>query len=247
MMSRSKIRLVLLGCTLAFIVALSFGAMNLSADIITFDTLTPPPAGFPNNFGNAGPSQTLIIPTSIGDVVVMGGVVLANTAFLPANQTASFGTESPVLGADASLANLLTIIFPQNITNFFLNLFNGVGQPEDYLVQDNLGNSITVTVPGNFQPGASSLVAFANDTPLGNTITIVASGAFGQSGLWDFFIDNIGFNEAPTGVPIPPTSTTTAPPPPPPTAVPEPGILTLLAFAGLLGGIAFRVNPRLRS
>jgi hypothetical protein len=199
---------------------LCLGAPSAFADIINFEQFLGP-----GDFLSAGPNQTLVIGTTIGDVVFTGGVILTNTTNLPANQTSLYGTaffsETPV--------NTITVTFPQNINNFFLNLYNGHVVADTFTISDNLSNLVSPTLDPNLLSG-TSLVSFP---AAGSVVTITTANEF-----WDFFIDNVGFNEPTPGEPPPPQ-------PPPPTSVPEPGTITLLASAGLIG-IAARMQRRNR-
>src|SRR5207248_3069421 len=94
-------------CSFTFLIP-----VNAFSEIIDFDSekLFGPPT-----FADAGPAQTLNVPTTIGDVTFTGGVILTNTAFLPADQTSVYGTARNVPGVNASptLTNPITITFPR--------------------------------------------------------------------------------------------------------------------------------------
>ena len=110
---------------------------------------------------------------------------MTHTTNLPANQTSVYGTLSSV-----SLSNPLTVTFSAPITNFFLDVVNGNVTPVQYQVADNAGHSATFTLASNSQSGAQ-VIGFAATGTIITVAALVAPGA-----LFDFFIDNITFNEA---------------------------------------------------
>jgi hypothetical protein len=176
----------------------------------------------PSIFASAGPAQTLDITTSDGNVQFKGGVILTNTTNLPANQTSIYGTAS---FGDPSLSNPLTIKFANSIQNFFLDVYNGNTEDITYTVADNSGNSETFTLAPNLD-GGTSQIGFA---AVGTEVTITSS--IGSSTAYDFFIDNITFNEA-----LPPNL-----------GIPEPSsVLGTVAF-GLLGGTVLLNRKRKRA
>jgi len=194
-----------------------FGAsQQASADAINFDSLLGP-----TTFAAAGPAQTLNISTSIGSVQFTGGVILTNATNLPADETSIYGTAADPYGilgviADPSLKNPLTITFPVPITNFFVDIINGNTSPIVYTVADNAGNTRSSTLVPNTS-GGNELVGFA---ATGTVVTVSAASGLPE---YDFFIDNVHFNE-----PLPPNLGTTP--------VPEPFSLLLLASGlGSLG------------
>ncbi len=174
------------------------GTVSAKADIITLEDQTGPSV-----FSAASP-QTLTYSTSSGPLTITGGTILTNTTNLPADETSVYGTAF----FGNSLSNTITMTFTSPINNFFFDLLNGQTYTETFTVADNLGNSQTFTLAPNVSLG---LVTVGFPT-VGSVITITTSDP-----NWDFFIDNIGFNQ-----------------PTPGTATPEPGTMFLLG-AGLLG------------
>jgi hypothetical protein len=149
----------------------------------------------PSTFQAAGPEETLTIPTAIGDVIVSGGVVLTGETKLPADESSVYGTADTFddVVADPSLTDGITIIFPQPITNFAVNLLNGFSgpgrstSPTTYEISDNAGHSTIVSLPPNSQ-GGQALVSL----PMAGTeVTISAISSLPD---WDFSIDNILVN-----------------------------------------------------
>jgi hypothetical protein len=175
--------------TFGIAVGIIFGSINqASAAIINFDD-----QGLfgKSRFVDAGRSQVINIPTSIGNVRFEGGVILTNATNLPANRTSIYGTASSGNGviADPSLTNPIKVTFPEPINNFFLDVYNGNTQNIAYTVADNNGNSTTFTLPQNLS-GGQKQIGFA---ATGSEVTITS--AIGSSIPFDFFIDNIYFNE----------------------------------------------------
>ncbi|NKE47835.1 hypothetical protein HB662_23870 [Roseomonas frigidaquae] len=188
--------------------------LSAGATVINFDDqgITGP-----STFAAASPSpQTIVVPTADGNVTFEGGVVLANTTALPANQTSLYGTAYFGNG----LSNPITLTFENAITNFLIDVVNGLTTPIEYTVADNLGNSSTFTLPSNAAGGITT-IGFA---AAGTVVTV--SSVTAPTNIFDFFVDNITFN-----VPIEcgPDGCTT-----PPVAVPVPAALPIFAM-GLLG------------
>ncbi|GAC1635400.1 MAG: hypothetical protein NVS9B14_12590 [Candidatus Acidiferrum sp.] len=193
-MKKSSIAIYLLAAALVCLVC----GVNASADIINLENQTGPSV-----FSSAS-AQTLNYSTSSGPLTITGGTVLTNTTNLPADETSVYGTAF----FGNSLSNTITMTFTSPINNFFFDLLNGQTYTETFTVADNLGNSQTFTLAPNTNLGLVT-VGFAT---VGSVITITTADP-----SWDFFIDNIGFNQATPG-----------------TATPEPGTMLLLGV-GVLG------------
>ena len=195
--------------------ALCFGGLA-QATLIDFDS-----QGFSGPCCFGGPAETRTVILGGYRVVFTGGVILTNTSNLPADQTSVYGTAS----FGNAYSNPLTVSFfdaitnaPRNISNFFLDVLNGNVVNIDYTVADNLGHSQTVNLAPNLSSGAAT-IGFA---AAGNVVTIFAAPSTVIG--WDFFIDNIHFNEQLPGT------------------APEPGTLALLGIA-ILG---FAIQRRLK-
>jgi len=136
----------------------------------------------PSLFG--GPATLpVVISTSSGNVTFSGGNVMTAVSALPANPTSLYGTADFGPG----LFNPITISFASPITNFLVDVLNGMTSPIDYRVEDNLGNSSVFTLPSNLSSGATT-IGFA---AAGNLVTITSLTGRGE---FDFFVDNIKFN-----------------------------------------------------
>jgi hypothetical protein len=150
-------------------------------------------------FGN--PMQVITL-TNIGgtgiDVTFSGGTILTNATNFPANNTSVYGTYFGG-STDYSYTNPMTITFSQQVTNFYMDLYNGQTSNRTFTVSDDIGNSTTATLVPNTASG-QTLVAFA---ATGSVISIfdVTPGV----STWDFLIDNIHFNEPLPSVPEPST------------------------------------------
>ncbi len=182
---------------LIIVLAICLGVIGVTpyakAEVINFDDQG---LSGPSLFVNAVPSpQPLDIATGIGNVHFAGGVILTNTAALPANQTSLYGAAS----FGINLSNPLTITFPTNISNFFLDVYNGETFNVDYTVSDNLGNTATFNLAPNLN-GGTTQIGFA---ATGNLVSVASITL--PTTTFDFFIDNIHFNEALPGVPVPST------------------------------------------
>jgi hypothetical protein len=199
------------------VVAALVAASPASAAVIDFETLTGP-----SLFITAGPMQSIDFLNVDGtgvNVNFTGGVILDQTTNLPANQTSLYGTAS-FDQANPPKLDTITVTFSSPVSNFFMDVYNGLTVNIDYQVADNMGNSALFTLPPNLSSG-TTLVGFA---ATGSIITIRSLPQ--PATEWDFFIDNIHFNE-----------------PLPPGLAPEPGSLLLLG-AGIVGLLATHRRKR---
>ena len=181
-----------------FLIAAGFvlaGTAHAQANIVTFDDLTGP-----STFGAA--SQTLSYTFPGVTATFTGGTVLTHTVNLPADQTSVYGS---IQGINS---NPLTISFSSPVSNFFLDILNGETTAESYTIADNAGHTATFVILPNLNGG----LQFYSLPATGTQVTITSAA---KTGFWDFFVDNVGFNQ--------PTPT-----------VPEPATLALLA-TGMLG------------
>jgi PEP-CTERM motif len=204
----------LLSCVLLVFAAVSTRAF---ADVIDFETFTGP-----STFSAAGNAQTISVSTPIGNVQFSGGVILTDATNLPADETSVYGTANNIRGVTtgSGFTDPLTITFPVAIHNFFLDVLNGNTQDVTYEVADNDGHSASFTLIPNLMSG-NELVGFAAS---GTTVTITAMTS---QNSWDFFIDNIHFDE----------------PLPPQLGIPEPASVVLIG-AGLAAVTLLRRKRR---
>jgi hypothetical protein len=152
--------------------------------------------------------QTVVENTSAGQATFTGGVILTNPTSLPADETSVYGSTSFVSG----LVNPITITFQNAVSNFLVDVINGLTTTTSYTVADNVGNSSTFSLPPNSSSGATTIGFPAS----GNVVTITS-----EATPFDIFIDNVQFN-----VPISCSDNSCQV-----TGVPEPGSLGLLALA----------------
>ena len=190
---------------------LSLCAPGASAAVINFqDHVT----GSGPAFCGAGNAQTLTITMGVYDVVFSGGAALGPGILnLPATASVAYGTSDFANGCDSQsgYTNPLTIQFfatgtstALNVNNFFVDLYNGNTVAVDYTLTDNLSNSATFNVGQNLAGGQHTF-GFAS---AGSAFTITGGVADGGCCAWDFFINNVGFNEdLPTGSTVPEPAT----------------------------------------
>ncbi len=160
-------------------------------------------------FATAGDAQSVSVTAGGYTVVLNGGTPLGpNIANLPATDSIAYGTDDNYTVGEVGYTNPITIQFfaagtstPQNVTNFFVNLYNGNTVSVDYTLADNLGHAKTFSIPPNFSGGQQTFGFPA----AGNLITVTAGAAAGGCCGWDYFVDDIGFNQAIPGVPEPAT------------------------------------------
>ena len=184
--------------------------MLVFGDAIDFENQCPsgPQAVGPCSsfFSTVGNATNLSISTSIGTVDFTGGAVFDDTSNLPANETVIYGTAGNAsnIGVNpdgTGFTNPLTITFPTAIHNFFLDVLNGNTESVTYQLADNAGNSATFTLAPNLSSGHET-IGFA---AAGTMVTVEATtGQSTPSGMtWDYFVDNVHFDEPLPGVPEP--------------------------------------------
>lgn len=188
--------------------AIALMASPVHAITIDFETFTGGP------LFTAAPPDTLNF-TNVGgsgiDVSVMNGQILTNALAVPANQSSLYGTAC-FTGCDTpNLLNPIVVTFDAPIDNFFLDVFSGFTRDALFRVSDNNGNSADFLLPSGLSGGtkqigfaATGSVVMIQQLTLGDEAT--------ESLVYDFFIDNIHFNE-----PLPPLN-----------PVPEPTSMLLL-------------------
>lgn len=154
-------------------------------------------------FCGAGNAQSVTVTAGGYDILLSGGIALGpNISFLPATASVAYGTANFANGCNgqSGYSNPITLQFfsagtnnPLNVTNFFVDLYNGNTAPIEYEIADNLGHGGSALIANNTSSGRQTF-GFA---AAGNTITITGGIAPAEACCaWDFFINNIGFNEA---------------------------------------------------
>jgi hypothetical protein len=192
------------------------------ATVIDFEDLVGP-----STFAAAGDAADYSITIDDYLVVVHGGVILTQATNMPADLTSVYGTAN--FGGPTDVDPLTVSFFdatthaPRTISNFFLDVFNGLTVNINYTVSDNLSNSEAFNLMPNLSSGQKT-IGFA---AAGSTITIFGAPPVG-SAAWDFEIDSIHFNE-PLNEPLP---------------APEPGSLALIGIGLAALGFRFRVDQR---
>lgn len=192
----------------AFGIAMVVGATS-SADATVINLAASGVAGHGSLFCGAGNAGDVTVVAGGYKVVLSGGVALGpNISFLPADPGILYGTSDFANGCGQSgYTNPITVSFfdavtnaPKNVTNFFIDLFNGNTVPVDYTLADNLSNSASFVIASNAASGVHTF-GFA---AAGDVMTITGGPAPNGCCAWDYFVDNIGFNQAiPTGAPEP--------------------------------------------
>ena len=164
-------------------IALLAGVAPAMATVIDFDAQA---AGRGGNLTGIPDS-----PLTIGIATFTGGELVNAEVGLNADQTGVCATEG-LFGSGET--NPLVITFALPVDAFSLFVANG-DDTRSYTVSDNLGDSITKSLPSAGALGAATF------SLLGNGITTVNITS-ANTGAWDFAIDNVSFS-TPTSVPEP--------------------------------------------
>ena len=188
---------------------------NLFANV---DPLGPHHLDHYQNVGGSG-VNAVFDGGAILDETIVRDPVTGKDVLLPANATSIYG--AAFLGEQNGpfFPDVLTISFSQPVSNLLFDVINGLGETVTYRVEDNAGHFDEFTLPQSLL-GGQTKVFF----PLaGDTVTITPL-TFNEFGHYDFFIDNIQFNEP----------------------VPEPATLVLLG-SGLVSAAVARRRRRYTS
>jgi pimeloyl-ACP methyl ester carboxylesterase len=147
-------------------------ASPLSAQIETID------------FENlSGPSLVYYAspPVHILSATFFGGTVATNETFNTVDQTSVYATTGFCSGCDP----IITIEFNQGVSDLTFLLMNGRTLIVTYEIEDDEGNRQFVTLPENFNDGAT-IVSIPDSNVHNVSISSTATG-------WDFAIDNVSF------------------------------------------------------
>ncbi len=194
----------------AALVASPAYATTIDFEAFTGPTLFQPTPPETRNFPNVDGSGV--------DVTVMNGQILTQAFDVPANQSSIYGTQCFGECDTPNLLNPIIVSFSQPINNFFLDVYNGWIVPVTYRVSDNAGNAAEFLLPNSLS-GGHRLIGFAAT----GTVVQIEALTLGANGEYDFFIDNIHFDE-----------------PLPPSLVPEPASMLLLGSGLVATGLARR-------
>jgi len=192
---------------LGALVTSGIAADRANAYVIDFEAIPAPLGGA---YTYPGP---LVVSTPIGNVTFTGGEVLNSASNAPADESTVYYTS--IFAANTT--NPITITFPVNITDLYLNLYNGETYPDTFTVSDNLGNTTTQTLVSNTSSG-NTLISFP---AAGDFVTISTTDP-----SFDFFIDDVAFDQG-----LGPNATTPLP-------------ATLPLFAGGLGFVGYLTRRR---
>jgi hypothetical protein len=152
-------------------------------------------------FAQAGNAEQVSITTGGYTVVLSGGTPLGpNISNLPATDSIAYGTSDTYTVGESGYTNPIKINFyaadtntPKNVTNFFSNVYNGNTVSVKYTLANSLGNALTYTIGNNFSGGQQT---FGLPSVGSSSFTILAGPAIGGCCGWDYFVDDIGFNQA---------------------------------------------------
>ncbi len=183
------------------VVAAVFTTAGAHATVITFED-QPASACC---FGSVtGPTTITETPLTGVTVTFSGGVILTNenaaTDTTNVYATASPRVGSTVTGANAGYGNPLTMTFNQPLQDFSLQILNALAG--NYELKDNAGNTdfFSLATTGNSVQTEGFL---ATGTVV--QLLYLSGGTQNVATQWDFAIDNVSFDLAPSTVPEPAT------------------------------------------
>ena len=149
----------------------------VTATVINFDTQAAGRGGIPTGIPDS--------PLTIGAATFTGGELLNGEAGLNADQTGVYASEG-LFGSGETNPLVITFSFP--VDDFSVLVLNGEDM-RTYTVSDNLGDSITESLPSAGALGAATF------SLAGNGLTTVSISSL-ITAEWDFAIDNVSFTSA---------------------------------------------------
>lgn len=159
-------------------------AMPAAAEVINFDTQAAARGG--NLTGIPDPPLTIDIAT------FTGGELLNAEVGLPVDQTGVYATEG-IFGSGET--NPLVITFASPVNNFSILVANA-DNTESYTVSDNLGDSVTKSLPTAGSLGAATFSLSGDGI---TTVSVTSADVL----FWDFAVDSVSFTPAATPAPEP--------------------------------------------
>jgi hypothetical protein len=168
---------------LSLFIALLAGVAPAAATVIDFEAQAASRGG---NLTGVPDS-----PLSIGLATFTGGELLDAEVGLNVDQTGVYATEG-LFGSGET--NPLVITFASPVEAFSVFVANG-DDTRSYTVSDNLGDSITKSLPSTGALGAATFSLSGNGI---TTVDITSA----NNDAWDYAIDDVSFS-APTSVPEP--------------------------------------------
>ena len=170
-----------------------------TATVINFDTQGAGRGGIPTGIPDS--------PLTIRAATFTGGELLNGETGLNVDPTSVYASEG-IFGSGGD-TNPVVISFSSPVDDFSVLVLNG-GDVRTYMVSDNLGDSITESLPSAGALGAATF------SLAGNGLTTVSISSL-ITAEWDFAIDNVSFTSA--------------------SSIPEPDSVKLLAL-GLMAVLA---------
>lgn len=179
-MTQLRLLVVIAAC---FVALSTTGAAWAAPTTIDFESFTGPSV-----FSNAEP------PLTVGAATFSGGMILTAVTGLMSNSSTVYGTASFCTGCASSI----TITFSTPVSEVSAEVLNGIPGDVSYTVSSNLGDSVTKSLGLDI---ATDHDTFTFPGPGITSVTVTTTTP--NPARWDFFVDNISFNESPTSNPFP--------------------------------------------
>lgn len=145
--------------------------LTFSGNSIDFEQFT----GSPSVFTGIQP------PLTVGIATISGGQTLSAALNLPADRSIVYGTAYFCSGCLPTI----TISFSQTVQNFSVFVFNGQTFTVTYTIRDDVGGVQTISLVSNANSGVATVTLPSTGI---SQVTIT-----GNTGSWDFLIDNVRF------------------------------------------------------